>query len=1293
MNLLKYSLTLGGKTISNDAKTDLTIGDYKLDVSLYGVSFQRQVYQPGHIEAEILMSTEEKTEPSAPDVDALMDFFLNKSVSLSVNQTVVAKNYYVHEISPQYEKGRRAEFVKIRGGKRETYYYKYDIYVKLDIFSPDKKMTLNKYSQAHLGRRLVADIVKNSLYHFGSIEMETRVLHNLSYEVTIFKKTRRYELVQPYLVQYNETFYDFLSRVANRCGEVFYFEDGKLCFGLPDTEKKTSITNASRVIFQRYSSKPITVKDYARDAVKQERTVDGSTTYALEKNKILTDPVKKGTDDYPDDAFPRYEVGEFPYNSEISPEDQYMILYKNKFARDDLNSLWVGDKIGKTLEVVAMILESTSLLEVMTNFATSSIHSAIQAHTKTGETNKKGNDSIGDADYKVLFTNASEFKDHWVTLKYHQDIRSREEEQMRKTVCVDMGQDYADVKLGDRISLPNDSKHTYVVVRIEMTSGVKWNRSYEELSGNNKMEEEGQTQRIYAIPMYEKEEGGTTTSVFYPPLLPGQPFRQSGPQPAFIYESGDWKNQGRVRVRFPWQPKYDADAKQTALNNAQKELEKYATFDTSGKPVKKKEAKQADYDAALTEYNRCKTELAVANEAAREDATPWIRMSTPMATSGGGMYFKPEKGDEVMVDFENGNIEHPYVVGTLYSKNVTVPDGSRIIQSKNGHTIKMSDPNDGSLLLAGMYPGLKLLKNYGVEMHFMDDKVNEVLGGIEMSDKYGFYKIKMSSHDRCVSIASPFGDVKMSAFSGIKINAPNGDIKIVGKNVDITAYNKLKVTSGKNIDLGLDQYRLGYLAPFTKGDKVGEAAGSIISSFYADFFDLSFIRSILEVFIRPVDGTLSIKSNRYLMMEAGKGKAAAIPSNYNEFEGGGGQEGKSLVFAVPYIRETLDKYIQEYCKLFNNVNYAIRAFFRWLSSRNWPSEVETPTDLTTLLTSLFALDEACLAKGKDFDAAFDTFAGDETKFKIKTGTEDGRAASIKGSVKGLMRAVLALKKFHLGYDTMFADLTGKGVLPPFGSRFENFFRFGTVRYHHKAIGFTYDEILKMTKPEVPAPNVGDDHIDVLGNATLVGGQPVGPAPDTPTPAAEDGGSENGFYHAYYLKVQKFIDNASPDAAVFTPDVPSLLKPNVFNSWKKIVCRRLICALIEFCRGNNNPFDSFKVTTNYPAGTTLYKPETPFSDHDWASYISGISFEKKKQDSNWGWDFLSGLAEGAIFEPLSKLALFEISPWKADAKGEILFSDKENVSFRFADNGSVEKTIAPGRIEADAYLVREALKSF
>jgi phage protein D len=45
----------------------------------------------------------------------------------------------------------------------------------------------------------------------------------------------------------------------------------------------------------------------------------------------------------------------------------------------------------------------------------------------------------------------------------------------------------------------------------------------------------------------------------------------------------------------------------------------------------------------------------------------WARIATPMAGSTEGIYFLPDKGDEVVVVFEGGHIDKPIVVGALWS--------------------------------------------------------------------------------------------------------------------------------------------------------------------------------------------------------------------------------------------------------------------------------------------------------------------------------------------------------------------------------------------------------------------------------------------------------------------------------------------------------------------------------------------------------------------------------------------------------------------------------------------------
>ncbi len=101
----------------------------------------------------------------------------------------------------------------------------------------------------------------------------------------------------------------------------------------------------------------------------------------------------------------------------------------------------------------------------------------------------------------------------------------------------------------------------------------------------------------------------------------------------------------------------------------------------------------------------------------KESETAWARMTTPSAGSGRGFMFMPEIGDEVLVAFEHGDPERPYIVGALWngvdgapregfleeegmdtvgSNEVQVPkdvarnDIKRIV-TKSGHRIQLVD--------------------------------------------------------------------------------------------------------------------------------------------------------------------------------------------------------------------------------------------------------------------------------------------------------------------------------------------------------------------------------------------------------------------------------------------------------------------------------------------------------------------------------------------------------------------------------------------------------------------------
>lgn len=80
----------------------------------------------------------------------------------------------------------------------------------------------------------------------------------------------------------------------------------------------------------------------------------------------------------------------------------------------------------------------------------------------------------------------------------------------------------------------------------------------------------------------------------------------------------------------------------------------------------------------------------------------WAQVAAPVAGPNRGLFLMPEVDDQVLVVFENGDINHPFVVGGLWNKTdkapVAIADGKnnlRVWKSKSGHCITLDD-TDGS---------------------------------------------------------------------------------------------------------------------------------------------------------------------------------------------------------------------------------------------------------------------------------------------------------------------------------------------------------------------------------------------------------------------------------------------------------------------------------------------------------------------------------------------------------------------------------------------------------------------
>lgn len=130
--------------------------------------------------------------------------------------------------------------------------------------------------------------------------------------------------------------------------------------------------------------------------------------------------------------------------------------------------------------------------------------------------------------------------------------------------------------------------------------------------------------------------------------------------------------------------------------------------------------------------------------------TDWVRMSTFMAGSGIGSFFLPEVGDEVLVAFEQGNINRPYVIGALWNGKAKPPetnsDGKnniRKIKSRSGHELIFNDEGNKEKIEINTKAGHKII---------LDDASGKEK--VEIKDKSGNNSILIDSAQNSIAISS-----------------------------------------------------------------------------------------------------------------------------------------------------------------------------------------------------------------------------------------------------------------------------------------------------------------------------------------------------------------------------------------------------------------------------------------------------------------------------------------------------------------------------------------------------------
>ncbi len=162
----------------------------------------------------------------------------------------------------------------------------------------------------------------------------------------------------------------------------------------------------------------------------------------------------------------------------------------------------------------------------------------------------------------------------------------------------------------------------------------------------------------------------------------------------------------------------------------------------------------------------------------------WARVATPMAGDGRGAYFLPEVDDEVLVAFEHGRVDYPYVLGSLWNgqdapsdSNSDGENNNRSFTSRSGHVIKLNDKQGSET--------------------------------VEVIDKSGKNKIIINTADNSIcieadteiNVKSASGTMMLAADSDIKVSSNSGKLTMEANGIEIKSKAGVTVEAAQSMDL------------------------------------------------------------------------------------------------------------------------------------------------------------------------------------------------------------------------------------------------------------------------------------------------------------------------------------------------------------------------------------------------------------------------------------------------------------------------------------------------------------
>ena len=780
--MAQIRLTIGDIAVTNESLTSTVKFDTNsYQVCLVSLSFQKKMYQPTEIKAELqFFMTSKWVSIGRTDIEetfklknAILEVVEPKTSNSSDDDKytvldTIGKDFYVHDVRPHYQPEC--------------------MYVSLKIYSLDKLLTLNKECNTYVGKKL-SSILGSVL---GNYKVPYETSSTLSYDNSGMQVLQvdasgsdsddnkdKKEHKFPYLIQYNESFYDLLKRTTNRWGEFLYWENGTLTIGYDDSKPiKVDTTKFTDIYY------------FDLDTVSLSLPEPGSYDYAAAYDEnVGNKPIKKD---------PYQVYGKlFKFNGQL---DKYAFSVASRFFQNEESV---------TAWAVGLLVDD--------------LYDMIAESKYVKSDNKDFKDNYFDSNYDTEQYNDNEDELNLYSeygskydkdTSYYSEILGYETAAGKNAIRIKYDTTWPEMKLGDVITVKDDK---FIVVEVLGVSP----KELRILDNSKVLVYPSQTITFEIVATAINK----TDNKYYPATLPTGHVRRSGPQVATIVDMDDPLKANRVRVVYDWQ----------------------------------------------------------GENASESDYSPWLLYAA--GSHGSPRAGRHLNGTKVLVGFANDNIERPYVLGNIQEADTFVELKDVSLETPGKRKFQMWDHVGGvQKFVSGTFaPIVSTISDFSPTVDYLSlgDGGLQYAGGFCITDRLGLYNISGSTEEREVKISSAWGDVKVSAFTGISISAPNGDVKIKGKNVEISAGNNLTLTSGKNV---------GYHTAWGKGED--PSVSSILSDVVCkliekigekvQLIDLSFIRDTLEVVFRPHEGSLTLKSNRYMKLETGSNECDYPVAAYNK---------------------------------------------------------------------------------------------------------------------------------------------------------------------------------------------------------------------------------------------------------------------------------------------------------------------------------------------------------------------------------------------------------------------------